>query len=424
MTSSNPGQEPGEVTPLLPFLTGPVTDRTTLEGWGRWRAMRRSFIPAPVISLGQYKKMTPRRRHLHDLHRAATHSNLPILDTPMSLAVDQAIRVRVGNNAWASTERTRPGLVINGGGFQGKTETVCETAAAFEDDWLMLHDYVNPDAVPGTRDLLAPVSYVQTPVKATPKSACEAILGFYGEDHKNMTLETLTRTVRRAMHDHASRVLILDDVTRLKMHREADSDTLDFIKALMDMAVVILIGVGIPTSGLLREGRQDPHTGEWLVPPVKDKSKSPNDDAATQTERRFKLVNLDPFSYDTPKGIAAWVAHLTGIESSLRLFNAGEHPLTGGTMPEYLYSRTRGIVGFLTSLVGEACWLAIETGAERLSHELLESVAIDPGQFPGRDADAGEVPAVPPQPATPRQARKRRRNTVFDDKGADAAASS
>ena len=73
--------------------------------------------------------------------------------------------------------------MITGGGYQGKTETACEVAAAFEDQWLDLHHQLNPHAVPGTRDLYAPVAYVQTPVTATPKSVCEAILDFYGAPH-------------------------------------------------------------------------------------------------------------------------------------------------------------------------------------------------------------------------------------------------
>ena len=55
-----------------------------------------------------------------------------------------------------------------------------------------------------------------------------------------------------------------------------------------------------------------------------------------QTERRIDLVDLDPFRYDTPDGIAAWVAHLAGIEERLRLFHARPGMLTTGTMPEYL----------------------------------------------------------------------------------------
>ncbi|OLZ73391.1 hypothetical protein AV521_04750 [Streptomyces sp. IMTB 2501] len=78
---------------------------------------------------------------------------------------------------------------------------------------------------------------------------------------------------------------------------------------------LILVGVGIPTSGLLRDGRRDPVTKQWVFPPVKDRSRSPNAHAATQRERRFELIGLDPFSYDTPKQIAVWTAHLRGLEA-------------------------------------------------------------------------------------------------------------
>jgi hypothetical protein len=107
---------------------------------------------------------------LHDLHRAATHANLPIQETPMSAAVSQVMGSCILNNALKCKPTTRAGLMVNGGGYQGKTETVCEIAAAFEDQWLALHDQINPYTVPGTRDLLATVAYVQTPVTATPKS--------------------------------------------------------------------------------------------------------------------------------------------------------------------------------------------------------------------------------------------------------------
>lgn len=41
------------------------------------------------------------------------------------------MRRRIQANAARSTERTRPGLMINGAGLQGKTETARECAAAF-----------------------------------------------------------------------------------------------------------------------------------------------------------------------------------------------------------------------------------------------------------------------------------------------------
>ncbi len=409
-----------------PFvLPGPAADRETVHGWQRWRAARHSFSPASRLELPEYRAMSPRKRQLHDLHRAATHASPPFQETPMSAAVARLTGSRIQNNALKHKPTTRAGVMINGGGYQGKTETACEVAAAFEEQWLELHRQLNPAAMPGTRDLHAPVAYVQTPVTATPKSVCEAILGFYGADCKNMTLPQLARVVRASLHDHGTKALILDDITRLKMHREADQDTLDLLRSLMSMhTTLVLIGVGIPGSGLLREGRRDPRTGQWALPPAR-RARSCNDEAATQTERRFDLINLGPFRYDTPAGIAAWVTHLTGIEQHLRLFRAAPGMLTENTMPEYLFRRTNGIVGLLERLVEDGCALAISDGTERLTTGVLDQVDINLGNVPGRDPWAGEIPQAPARPTTAAQASprgKRPRNTVFDDHGQPGAA--
>ncbi len=409
---------------LLSFLPGPAIDRETATGWERWRLGRHSFVPAPRLELADYQRLSLRERRLHDLHRAATHANLPFQETPMSATVAQIMSSRIHNNALKHKPTTRAGLLISGGGYQGKTETACEVAAAFADQWLELHGQRNPNATAGTRDLHLPVAYVQTPVTATPKMTCEAILGFYGADHKKMTLGQLIRAVRASLHDHGTRVLLLDDITRLRMHREADQDALDLIRSLMSMSVtLVLIGVGIPASGLLREGRHDPRSGQWVFPPSKP-GRSWNDEAATQTERRFDLVNLDPFRYDTPAGIAAWVAHLAGIEQHLRLFEAAPGMLTEGGMPEYLFRRTSGIVGLLERLIEDGCTRAIASGTERLTIELLDGIEINLGNLPGRDPTAGEIPPVPPRPAATKAKRtggKRPRNTVFDDHGTPPA---
>jgi hypothetical protein len=407
----------------VPFvLPGPAIARETVAGWARWRTTRHNFTPASRLTAAEYRRLSARARMLHDLHRAATHANLAIQETPMSGPVAWVMFSRIQNNALKHKPTTRAGLMINGGGYQGKTETVCEVAAAFEDQWLDLHDQINPHAVAGTRDLLATVAYVQTPVTATPKSICEAILDFYGAWHKAMTLPQLVHAVRTSLYDHGTKVLILDDITRLKMHREADQDALDLLRALMSMHVtLVLVGVGIPASGLLHEGRGDRRAGTWTFPPPK-KGRGYNDEAATQTERRFDLLNLDPFRYDTPPAIAAWVAHLAGVEDQLRLLRAEPGMLTTGAMPEYLFARTGGIVGLLERLVEDGCAYAIDTGAEQLTTGLLDTIDINLGNMP--DRAEGEIPQVPPRPAGNRRKPGKARNTVFDDSGSPATGGS
>ncbi|AVZ71375.1 hypothetical protein SLUN_03215 [Streptomyces lunaelactis] len=399
------------------FLPGPPIDRTTCEGWQCWGRTRHDFVPAPALTEEEYARKTPRQRRVHDLHRLATHSSLPLQATPMSEAVAAAVRARVEDGAFSHKAGTRAGVMVNGNGAQGKTETVCAALARFEEEWLALHNQLNPDAMPGTRDLVAPVAYVRCPVKATPISTCQRILDFYGEDYKGMRLEDLVRTVKTSIIEHATKALVIDDITRLKLHREADQDVLDLIREMMSMPVtLILVGVGIPTSGLLREGRRDAKTGNWIFPPLTDRGRSPNAHAASQHERRFELVDLDPFRYDTDKQIAAWTNHLRGLEKNLRLLHDTEGMLTDGDMPEYLFSRTKGVVGVLEKLIQRGCRIAIKDGSERLAKDLFNQFAVTPDDLPDLDAESGEQPEIPAVPK-PKKPRKKGRNTVFDDDG-------
>ena len=414
------GQPPGDEHdgPLVPFLrAGPPPDRTRWEGWQQWRAARGSFSPAPRLSPAEYQALTPRRRALHDLHRTATHVNLRLQETPMSRKVSDLMRGRLQNNAVKLTPGTRDGLMISGGGFQGKTETACWAAAEFEDLWRGIYRQLVPDPEPGPRDVFVPVAYCRLPVRATPKALCKTILDVYGDPHP-ATLHDLVRSVRDAVRDHFTTALLIDDITRLRLHRGDDQDTLDLIRELMDLNVtLVLIGVDIPGSGLLRGARADPRTGQWAF------TARQRDAGATQTDRRFDLVDLDPFDYSTPAGISAFIEHLAGIEDQLRLLRPAEGMLTKGDMPEYLFRRTRGIVGLLRRLIEDGCAQAIATGEERLTTELLAGTAIRLGNLGDLDPGAGEVPEIPKDGTPPQQPKKKRRprNTVFDDHGGRSA---
>jgi len=415
-------------SPITPFLRiGPPPDRTTCQGWQQWRAIRGTFIPAPRLPLQGYLDLSPRGRALHDLHRTATHVNMRLQETPMSVKVSGLMRGRLQNNAVKFMPGTRDGLMVNGGGFQGKTETACSAAAAFEELWRAIHHQLLPgqSQVPGTRDLFVPVAYCRLPVRATPKALCKTILDVYGDPHPS-TLDDLIRSVRDAVRDHNTTALLIDDVTRLRLHRGDDQDTLDLIRELMDLNVtLVLIGAGIPHSGLLRGAWIDPRTKQWIFPDVK-RGKSHNDAASTQTERRFDMVDLDPFDYSTPAGISAFLEHLAGIEDQLRLFRSFEGMLTTGGMPEYLFRRTHGVVGLLRRLIEDGCAEAISSGEERLTPELLARTTIRLGNLADLDPDAGEIPEIPQDVHQPQQPRKKNskkpRNTVFDDRGDRTAA--
>lgn len=411
------GPADGE-NPVVPFLlAGPQPDRTRWEGWQQWRAARGTFIPAPRMTIAEYQALSPRGRALHDLHRTATHVNLRLQETPMSRKVSDLMRARLQNNAVKLAPGTRDGLMISGDGYHGKTETACQAAAEFEDLWRDIRRQLAPGPVPGTRDVFIPVAYCRLPVKATPKGLCKTILDIYGDPHPS-TLHDLVRAVRDAIRDHDTTALLIDDITRLKLHRGDDQDTLDLLRELMDLgATLVVIGVDIPGSGLLGGGRPDPASGQWTFPAA-----GHGDAAAAQTSRRFQLADLGPFDYASQAGISAFIEHLAGIEDQLRLLRAPDGMLTAGEMPEYLFRRTDGVVGYLRGLIEDSCAKAIATGEERLTRELLDEVPVRLPAAAGLDPDSGEIPGLPANAPPPRPKKKRRpRNTVFDDHGSRPA---
>ena len=391
-------------------------DRQTADGWHRWRETRHSIQLPPRYTRAEYDALPSDEQVIYDLSRGVANSNLPLQDTPMSEQVSRVMRARLNKGVMKRGPSTRRGLIINGGGCQGKTETACEVAAACEDYWRQLSPGVNPDALPGTRDLHIPVVYVQTPVTAKPKSICKTILDFYGADHKLLDLPALIRAVRRHVFAHGTRAILLDDITRLRLHRVDDQDVFDLIKGFMDMgATLVLIGVDVLGSGLLQGAVLDPRTGDYVIPATRGRTASQG--AETQHQRRFTLVQMGPFPYSTDEDKTAFRAHLKGIEEHLRLLDAPEGMLTTEEMADYLYERTAGVVGLLECLIEDGVEAAMENGAdggsEELTIDMLDQIPIDVSGQPGRSAAAGEIPTAPPR----KPPRAKGRNTVFDDHG-------
>lgn len=393
--------------------------RDTYVGWQHYRAHCGLLVPAPAISSQQWSSIPASRQYDYDLYRELTNANLPLQVTSMHDKVGKLIRRRLSGNTRKKDDPTRAGVMVGGWGNYGKTASVCAAGAVFEDQWLKLHGSLNPGSLPGTRDLHAPVVYVSTPVTATPKSLCASILGFFRAPiRKAAGLPELVRQVADSIHDHGVKVLILDDISRLRMHRADDQDVLDLIRAFMSLDVtLILTGVNISGIGLLREAKWNTKTRQWEMPQLE--STRIHGLEITQTEHRFELIEIDRFRYTTPKQIQAFVDHLAGIERHLRLLNAKEGMLTGGAMPEYLMRRTGGVVGLLGRLLEDGAYEAMESGKELIDENLLDEIVLRRDE-PEQPPDEPVIPVNPPTTNKKTPQAKRPRNTVFDDPGPTA----
>ncbi|MFG2407432.1 hypothetical protein ACGFR8_24455 [Streptomyces brevispora] len=188
---------------IAELILGSRPPLDTYAGWQHYRTHHGLLIPASTVSPQQWSILPDNRQYDYDLYRELTNANLPLQDTPMHDKVGKLIRRRLSGNTRKKNDPTRAGVMISGWGNYGKTASVRSAGAVFEDQWLQLHSCLNPGAVPGTRDLHAPVVYISTPVTATPKSLCASILGFFcAPTRKSATLPELVRQVADSLHDH------------------------------------------------------------------------------------------------------------------------------------------------------------------------------------------------------------------------------
>ncbi len=447
----------GDLVPLV------RPDLDTTAGLRRWAATRGQAERPPILSVAEYDALDRKERRVYDLRRRVSNANLGILDTPMLVAAREAMEQRIWANALNNEPGAVEGIMVNGGGAQGKTAAVLSVIADFLDEWEEAHGLRNPTAFPGGRDAHEPVVYARVPAKPTPKTLCGAVLDAVGEDWQpGETFGPLRSRVCRSLKELGTRVLVLDDITRIKMHRLDDQDVLDLIRDVMDTgATLILVGVGITGSGLLSEGtteapKRDPQSssrGQKQAPAKpalsaatvslapsgggRLRKRSVEDDAQyTQTERRFKLLHVTNFAFTTAAEKRDWVSFLAGMGAELRLVGMDKtnpgRVLTEGDLPEYLFRRTGGVVGTVNRLVTEAVLAAVdspdpETGEERITIELLDGITANYSAEEGRVAEAGEIPDVPVVPPAAARAPRRAKgtSTVLQERrptGAQAAA--
>lgn len=423
MTDPHDDQDVALVGGLAPLIR---PNLLTVDGLRSWAGSRGAIDKQPLLPYETYQAMTAQERRRYDRRRQTTNANIDVIETPMSDAVSAALEDGIWMNAQSAQPGAKPGFMVNGGGAQGKTATVLATVANFLEDWLDEHDL--PVEPGGQRNAHEPVLYVRTPDKPTPKGICHAILKAVGEPYlPSDRFDTLQLTVHDVLVSLGVRVLVLDDITRIKMHRLDDQVVLDLIRSLMDSgATLILVGVGIPASGLLREGGPDEHPDDGKVD-LKDgrvrlrRLAAEDDDEKTQTERRFTLLHVRNFGYGTPEQVQEWTTFLAGVAHQLRLYGVDHTSLLADGLPEYLFRRTGGVVGSLVQLVSKASRKAMrspdpETGHELITREILDTVEIDFGAEDGRIPEAGEVPDIPLHRPRARKAAGRPRSTVLDDK--------
>jgi hypothetical protein len=155
-----------------------------------------------------------------------------------------------------------------------------------------------------------------------------------------------------AAHTHVDLVLV-DEIHNISLATRTGAEVSDQLKYFAERlpATFVYAGVEVEAQGLFAGAR------------------------GRQIAGRFTVVTAAPFEYGTSAQRDAWHALVATLESTLRLHDHPPGTLAG--MAEQLHRRTGGMIGSLSQLVRGAAILAIETGTEQITEDLLGMVPID-----------------------------------------------
>jgi len=320
----------------------PDESLTTKEGWRRFVEHQ----PAPpVLPAAAEPAGLSARAHVELVQaRRDYHSDLPLAHTPVMRKLLATGRLLVQLNRGQISARR--GMILSGMSGTGKTTALTQLGRTHERAVRKRH----PGRAGQGR---IPVVYVTVPTDATPKMLAVEFARFYGvEFGSRATMPDIVNTVCAvAVRTHLELVLI-DEIHNI-LDTRARAEVSDQLKYFAERlpATFAYAGIEVEERGMFAGPR------------------------GRQIAGRFTLIDSTPFDYGTPEQKTAWRSLIATLEQSLRLRR--HQPDTLVELADYLYERTGGAIGSLSTLIRGAAVLAIDDETERITPDLLDLVPLD-----------------------------------------------
>ena len=197
---------------------------------------------------------------------------------------------------------------------------------------------------------MVPVLYARVPVPATCKSLVTKLLAEIGDPAAERGSQ-VSQTLRLKKYLEACGVelLILDEFQHFQ-----DRDSMKVLKTVSDWLKVLMDETGVP---IVLAGLPKSHT-------ILD---SENNE---QLQRRFALrIVLEAFRYNTSRERQDFRRFLNVIDEKLPLTEKSD--LADPTTALCIFDATNGVVANVMKLVRRATAIALESGRERLTVEIL-----------------------------------------------------
>jgi hypothetical protein len=327
---------------------------TTKEDWARFVNAPRRTQP-DGLSRKELSALSERGAREYNRRRLDWHANLGPFKTPQYQALHRDLWNIVDSNL-QDGHKVKGAIAIDSPAGVGKTTALHGFARDFH-----LQEIAADGERTGSGHERWPVCWVSLTGKPTMRDVNRSMLSFFA--HPGSDRGTATQYVRRALDCVLScevRLLVIDDLHFLRWPSANAIEVSNHFKFIANTfpVTLVFIGVGLVTSGLLGEGR------------------SADDDVLAQTRRRTTVLGLDDFKLATRESRLAWRQLLLSIEQRIVLADCGRG-MVADLLSDYLYARTGGHIGSLMTLINRGCAMAIRTGAEALTEELLDNVKLD-----------------------------------------------
>jgi hypothetical protein len=330
-----------------------------LDNWRRltvkedWQRFVEDDPPASPKRLGRaaYKRMNAGERDVYDERRMDAAHQLVVagIYQPVHRMLWRLMRSNQFRGPGA-----RHGAMVDGGPGNGKSTLIAQFARVFER--LCRGRY--PHELRPNGHEYHPALFINADAYPSPKSFNKAILNFYGLNPKYGDTHDYTQLLLNCVDKCGTRLIVIDDAHLIQLHRINDRDANNHLKRLANetRATMVYAGIELENTGFMHEGLT--YLDAQLV----------------QISQRFKRVPVGPMQRSTRAGRELFLGVLAVYERELVLLAYKEGDLTG--IADYLWHRTRGVIGSLSQLLLEGMVEAIDTGKERLTKRLLDGIDI------------------------------------------------
>jgi hypothetical protein len=343
-------------TPTAEFSPFPERAIRTYEDWRAYVSKPSAIKPA-MPTAAEYNNMSKGDRKAFDQARTYYHNSFgPILVPAMEKIHTAALRLTSQN--LRAQPGARPGIIMDGLSTVGKSTIAMQLGRRYER--LVTKDFKITTAPSGQS--FVPVAFINLPGEMSIMNFNALLAKFYnipyskGRDKEYF----LTDRIKEHAADCATSMFVLDDIHFLQIKNRTHETLNNHIKHLANSisATFIYAGINLEGTGLLTEG------------------KSVERAEFSQTGHRFKKFDLVPYRYSDDKSRAEFFTVLSSFESHLILF--GQVPgALAREFGEYIYIRTGGFLGPISTMIREAASMAIKSKFERITIDILRKIKLD-----------------------------------------------